>query len=608
LQQMFSQQNSLYSSRSDTTTIVHDSSGAEWLTVRPGADLKLSLPDLMTLAGVFSLDAVEPMAGTNHMPGASGSLSQGPTLRLSGLELGVTLDCTQGAVRHGLGRSCLLQASPSLGKWVVSTIRGGQGDVGIRKIHGVRIKVSVIGSELLWNWSSLFVNIASSLVYLDLPWRLVFIVAIRLCGHISRIYRSLIYQRFDIAAESASMAMRLIEIEAAFNMLESTHCSKDGQGYILKDDLRMSLSHVMQRREHELDDDEVRNMAHFCASAVVKSFGTGSEANKVEGWIEKLSQSFEFLQNISGDLQEALGCTKVKPWADTPQIYLDSFAAACTSADPMSFDNLVKLFDRDRKLGFMERIFTPLSLQMSSRSQAVASEPKVCRHSTKQAAVLDHLTQSESVQQKLAGEVNQLLQAKIDVLDHLEELNRKQTELCTRVDKMERLVHGIVPNTVEKKEPPCVTTADMQPEPELLQDKYAEDVAVLVQGLKEQLLHLKALSLLSWKDNVEQRLNNIETEFLWLRQHNARYVETKGKLHPRLLHDHQQPECAPEQVLRSKSHGGLGILEHTPTLKSTASNHSPNQSPPVIWANSLQPAGTDSNKVAELAADALVRF
>merc|ERR1719188_1516187 len=42
---------------------------------------------------------------------------------------------------------------------------------------------------------------------------------------------------------------------------------------------------------------------------------------------------------------------------DDRYIKVESYCSACSSNEPLSFDSLVKIFDKDRRLGILERCF-----------------------------------------------------------------------------------------------------------------------------------------------------------------------------------------------------------------------------------------------------------
>jgi len=349
-----------HSSRADTTTVVIDSEGNSWRTFSAGDDILLSLPDLLLIAGIGSLDVRQPLAGANRMPRASQISKAGPSSRLSGVELSVSVSCTSGHQKR-----CEMHVESSAGNWVVSKLRTGLQGSDVYKIHGVRVKANMIGSVLLWDWQNFLLNVASSLVFLEVPVRITFFIAVYLCGHMSRIYRKLVFQYFDISKESASMAMRLIEMYGSFSNLEATFENEEGAGYIRKEDLHKSLSHVVSQRKHLLDDEEVEYMTKFCLDSVDHSF------NRFEVRAQRCDSSVlavlaEGLGQVGSFFMDLLHTTCCKKSSDDPainEIYLDSFAAACSSSDMMSFDDFVKLFDRDRRVGLMEAFFTPMHLR-----------------------------------------------------------------------------------------------------------------------------------------------------------------------------------------------------------------------------------------------------
>jgi len=71
------------------------------------------------------------------------------------------------------------------------------------------------------------------------------------------------------------------------------------------------------------------------------------------------------VSQIWASFKEAFGCLKHHTDHSELEIDVDKFASACSSTDPISFEHLVKLFDRDRHISRIEHFFMPTHFQVS---------------------------------------------------------------------------------------------------------------------------------------------------------------------------------------------------------------------------------------------------
>jgi len=164
------------------------------------------------------------------------------------------------------------------------------------------------------------------------------------------------------------MAMRLLEHEVSFNELEAPgENHNEGAGHISKAVISSSLGHVMERRGNVLDGNEMEQMIDFCLTTVSEDFNGQDQVLDEGGFTSFLNEACDGLNTFFEDVKESLGCTKEDKDDNSTQVDLDKFASACSSAEPISFDALVKLFDKDRRVGLMERFFMPQKFRQSIR-------------------------------------------------------------------------------------------------------------------------------------------------------------------------------------------------------------------------------------------------
>jgi len=259
---------SWHSSHHDTTINVIDKDGNINSSFSPGSAIVLSVSDLLQLAGLVSLDETEPLAGRNHLPDAS-TMRNGPSRRLSGMELHVDVNCATGNV-------CQLTVQRSPATWITASIPFMLQNVSAsRKYRGIRIKTALSGEAQVVDLHELFVGIASSTVFFKFP-PVIYVTALFLCGHLSTIYRNVVYKNFSITKEAGAMAMRLLEHEVAFSELEATSDVQTG-GDISRAFIEDILKHITSLRSNVLDPDERQQMVDFCVSTVTHEFRRSDE-------------------------------------------------------------------------------------------------------------------------------------------------------------------------------------------------------------------------------------------------------------------------------------------------------------------------------------------
>jgi len=177
------------------------------------------------------------------------------------------------------------------------------------------------------------------------------------------VYRNLIYRRFSITREAGAMAMRLLQHEVVFNELEAADHNGTLCGYISKESIGNSLHHIFERRRC-LDATEVRQMTDFALTEVTKNFEQQEDNDDGGLYGALVAIACEGLTHFGRAFKEAFGLVKHPTDHSDLEIDVDKFTSACSSIEPISFDHVVKLFDRDRKISRMERFFMPTHFQM----------------------------------------------------------------------------------------------------------------------------------------------------------------------------------------------------------------------------------------------------
>jgi len=167
-----------HTSQNVETSAVYEN-GEVWRHFGPGAAISLSLAELLHLAGFDSLDDINSLAGANFAPSATDAMAAGPMFRLSGMQIGINMDCGLRSTDTDQ-RKCIMSVSSTPHSWVSSASASTDGT--IHANHGVRVRLHITGREYSFDVHSAFLNIASMLVYFKLPETIVFLVALYFCG------------------------------------------------------------------------------------------------------------------------------------------------------------------------------------------------------------------------------------------------------------------------------------------------------------------------------------------------------------------------------------------------------------------------------------------
>jgi len=352
-----------HSSSKDVHIRILNKDGQQMKSFAPGSPIILSVAEIMNLAGVDSLDTGEPLAGANHMPAVSAVVAAAPSRRLVGMQLEINVDCGGSS---GEKRDCRLRAFVQPGTWISASTLCNLfvGDSIYRTCHGLRIRAAFVGARRMVDVNSLFINLCSSVVFFQLPRAIVLVTALYLCGHLSTVYRNVVHNHFSITKEAGAMAMRLLQHELTFNRLESETKNGALSGNISKVDIGCSLRHIVERRRC-LDDTEIKNMTEFALTVVTREFenpGAFEDGGIYSAFMTAFCQG---LDNFWASLKESFGILKPRTDHDNLHVDVDTFVAACSSSEPISFNNLVKLFDGDRTVSLMEQFFMPILFKTS---------------------------------------------------------------------------------------------------------------------------------------------------------------------------------------------------------------------------------------------------
>jgi len=345
--------NVLSSSDFQRPTKFVSSCGKGFKEIAPGADLVLSVPELFSLVCMEGyLDEIHASAGRNFMSGAKNPI--GALGRIVGAEITISVyvdaNSKEAEVKATLSPLAFVGGSRS-----EAFVENGATSLRFRQYNGIRIRFVSDGLQTVFDINNVILNISALVVYLSLPLIFIKFFAVYGLGHLSKIYKDVVYSKFSIAKEVGAMGARLMGSSATFHQLEDV-ADANGDGIcndpgISRERMKEQIKDVLQHRGNTIDENEMQQFVELAFA----------ECDTGEDFIDH-HRSFcsnmilaikDFVDIDTHHEMDASGDSGVAT------INIDEFNTAFLAAFPISFDSVVKLFDKDRKQNCLERFFMP---------------------------------------------------------------------------------------------------------------------------------------------------------------------------------------------------------------------------------------------------------
>jgi len=226
--------------------------------------------------------------------------------------------------------------------------------------HGVRVTVITGGEWKALSLNRLFVNLASCIVYLQMPRKLLFFIVVYCFGHMSKMYRGTLYEKFDLGMIVSGITARLMASSCAFAEMEEER----GKGISLRRMQAAVLDVFPNATDAEGDADKgshtlgVSDIIGFCrfANQAMRDQRIAQDQERLD---HVLSSRLSSAVNNSTPSMSSAGTISTCPDAEDTYINSDMFMEAVSNSERVSFHTLVRLFDADRKMGLLERFIMP---------------------------------------------------------------------------------------------------------------------------------------------------------------------------------------------------------------------------------------------------------
>lgn len=340
-------------------TAVVGSNGEVAYIIPWGSDIHFTLPEMLEMAGAPDLlDRFMTQAGTNQHPEA---YHPKPHARLSGGELIMDLKCYD-QVKHDAGEwegDYLCYLSFKIGPRVWLSLNTALFTNFYRyetHLYGLHVAIVTSGTFEYVNLNRMMLEFTSILVLLGLPKQLVLFLMIYCLGHLSKIYKRVIYEDFPLRQTVAGVITRMIASTSMFTMLSDVEGEDDDPyaGGISKASVKRRLQTILRHRHVQISPQDMEKCVDFCFFMLYKG------------------------QNDNEDVQ-----------GEDEVITLDGFTHANCSIEKMNMDHVIALFDFDRSKTFFEQIFTPSDLRKDGLEAALRT------HDLHRAELLSKETQAK---------------------------------------------------------------------------------------------------------------------------------------------------------------------------------------------------------------------
>jgi|Transcript_1197 hypothetical protein len=318
----------------DTTTVVLDRDGQKQKEFSSGQRISFTVAELLELAGLHECCDTE-VGGALDLDAsytrADGGVVTAKTARETGVSLvidilytnegGCRLDLQHDTISLDGTAACMSVRARR--QWTRATSRGHGATTSSgwaeyqqfqRQYSGIEISFHIHGAFKFIDASAFFRGMTTILIWMGIPIWIMYFFAILFLGNLSAIYSRVIHQELSLSGACVGLAGRLISHTSAFADVQ------DFPEGLSKKRLHERFQMIMQFSQ-DLDDQEVRKFVDFVYEGV------------------------------------AIAATEAEVGTDNELIDVQDFCTVCSTNESLTFDSLVKIFDRDRRLGTFESFF-----------------------------------------------------------------------------------------------------------------------------------------------------------------------------------------------------------------------------------------------------------
>lgn len=309
-------------------SVLFSRSGAELRRFQPGEGISLTIEEMLQAAYVEGADSIslDSAMDASSLP-----------IRLTGLA--VTIDiwttssntCELHHTTETDPKEVTVEWSGPIAclsvhvdrRWAKEQEEQTMGTTGLRVVHmnGVHVKFRQMGSFYFFHEQNLLRNITVVLLWVQFPLLICYWFCMLVLGMLSSIYSAVLHQEVNVAEGLKGFSVRLLTYSSAFMNLRGKSLNMKSDG-ITKKCVAERLSKICDNLE--VEDSVLEHVGHVIFHSL-KSFKKDNAPN-------------------------------------TDVVTCQEFCAACSTNEPVQLGTLVKIFDKDRKLGCLESFFLDKTL------------------------------------------------------------------------------------------------------------------------------------------------------------------------------------------------------------------------------------------------------
>jgi len=210
-------------------------------------------------------------------------------------------------------------------RWVSRTAEqplGLNGGYRTRQKNGIHIKFRKMGFFTFTDEQALLRSLTAALMWLKLPLIITYLFSIVFLGSLSDIYAHLTRQEVNAAEACKGFSMRLLTYSSAF----------------------------MDLRGKTGADGGADGITRRCVAERIGAITRGMEVEP------------SVLSKMIDVIYDSFKAYKKQNAPDSDVVTCQEYCVACSNNEPITLETLVKIFDKDRPLGFFESIFLDKAL------------------------------------------------------------------------------------------------------------------------------------------------------------------------------------------------------------------------------------------------------
>jgi len=328
-------------------TVLFSSTGQELKRFPQGEGVSISVEDLLGAAYVSGDEAL----GLDVPYTRADAEVTGLTPRVTGLAITIDVWATSGGeceLHHTLQTEKTLKVSVDHAGplacisvhadryWVTQSVEqplGTDGTLRVDDSRGIHVSFRKSGSFYFLEEQALLRSLSALLLWIQFPVLITYWFCMLFLGTLSSIYQAVVHQEVNVAEALKGFSARLLTYSSAFMDLRGRVKENSGSDGITKKAVAERLGKICENME--VEEASIERISHVIFNSL-KSF-----------------------QKENAPSTDVVTCQE--------------FCAACSTNEPVQLDTLVKIFDKDRRLGLLERVFLDQSLAEVRRS-ALAGE------------------------------------------------------------------------------------------------------------------------------------------------------------------------------------------------------------------------------------------